>query len=245
VDKIKHPSLFLNNTPLRIRIAALITLGAGPFACREWTSLTILTLLAVFLGISRSVRSAFYVAFGVLISVLFCLVKSSSFLVTHSGLNTALIVFSAYGVALYALSVIVPHLDAKEFLQRSRTAYRPLRGFLVRVCHVVVLFLQGHASVLSEVEKNLRVAGVVATIFRPGTCVKYIGHFMTSLWLYVLFHAEAYTIAIDSRLIPWLDAFRCTRMRLTLQSYVVLFITVLAGYVVFQDFVVQMFKGGL
>lgn len=242
MDKRRQYSLLLKDTPLRVRIAALIVLGAGPFACREWKSLSILTLLIVFIGFSRSVRYVFAAAFGILVAVLFCLVQSSGFLVAHPALKEAILVFSAYGVALYALSVLLPHLDAEEFLERSRTAYRPIRSVLVRICHVVVLFLRGHAGVLLETERNLRVAGVDANLLRPMSCVRYLGHYQTSLWLYVLSHSESYSIAIEARLIPWLGEFRSSRFKMTTQSYVVLFVSVIAAYIVFQDFVSGMFR---
>lgn len=242
MDKRGQYSLLLKDTQLRVRIAALIVLGSGPFACREWKSLSILTLLSVFVGFSRSVRGVFAAAFGLLVAVLFCLARSSRFFDSHPALENALLVFSAYGVALYALSVIVPHLDAEEFLQRSRTTYRPVRALLVRVCHVVVLFLRGHTGALAETERNLRVAGVAATILRPMSCVRYVGYYLTSLWLYILSHSEAYCIAMDSRLVPWLGAFRRLPCRMTMQSYVVLLTSAIAAFVVFQDFVSRIFS---
>jgi len=242
MEKQNNASMFLRNTSLRLRIAALLVLGAGPFACREWNSLAILTLLSVFIGFSRSVRGVYAVCFGFLVAILFYLVDSSSFLVSHPELKGALVVFSAYGVALYGLSVIAPHLNSEEFLQGSRTAYRPLRGILVRICHVVVLFLRGHSGIIGEVVKNLRVAGVSASILRPIQCLKYLNYFLTSLWLYVLVHSAAYSIALDTRLVPWLDEFRKDRIRLTPQSVVVSFITAISGYIVFMDFVTGIFK---
>ena len=234
-------SLFLSKASLTTRLLALLIMGGGPFACRQWGSLAVLTLLSVFVGFSRSIRSFFIAAFGILVALLFLFVRTSSFLETHPHLKGAFLVFSAYGVALYALTVISPHITSGDMLDASRTCFRPIRNTLVIISHVVVLFLKGHSGIILTVSRNLRASGVKASILRPETAIKFLIHFLTSLWLYLLVQSEAYSIAVDSRLTPFVRSFLPRKTSVSAQSVVVGFVTLIAAYIIVADFVSGLF----
>ena len=242
VWKKKNDAIFLTNTSLTIKVFSLMILGGGPFACREWKSLSILTLLIIFVGFSRTLEGFFTTLIGLLIAVLFIFVGSSHFLEAHSDLKTLMIAFSAYGVGLYAIIVISPHITSEDLLKSSRTSFKPCRDTLVRISHVVILFLQGHSDLIASVVKNLKAAGLTTHLFNPYTWLKYFYHFLTSLWLYVLVQSEAYSIALDARLTPWIGSFNPTKRDISFKTVVLSFANLIAAYIIFTDFIVRLLK---
>ncbi len=234
-------ALFLPTSSLMARVFALLVLGGGPFACREWQSLSYLVLLTSFVGASRSARGVFRTSLGILIAVLFVFVGTSTVLAQHPGLENALIAFSAYGVGLYAIGVLVPSIPIEEMLVSCRRSWPPLRQPLVVIVHVGVMFFSGHAGVLKGTAHTLRTSGCRFLWRRPWSVFPYADKLFCSLWLYVLSQVRSIVIAMKARLIPALSQFQRPTIRLSVCTVVVMWIAAIGAYIIATDFVTNLF----
>lgn len=235
-------SLFLVKSGLKTKIVALLIMGGGPFACREWKSLSILTLLITILSFSTSIKGIFSLTIGFIVSLLFVFVGTSSFLSAHQTLQSIMIAFSAYGVGLYGILNIAPFITQDEILDASRKSNRKLRKQLVIITHVPAFFLGNHAKLFEKTIHNLRVSGVLINLYKPYTLITNLYHLFCCLWLFILVEAESYTIAIGGRLLPVLENFKSSGKNPHITSYMVILITALACYIIFMDFIASLFE---
>ena len=234
----KH-AVFLPATSLAWRIAALFILGAGPFGCREWNSLSLLLILVAVAAFARSPQGIQSLFLSFLLSAFMFVAGSSDFLVRHPSVQDWLVVFSAYGVALYAIILIVPHIRANDMLDRARRSHPRWRIPLTWVTHIALAFFQGEQGLIETVQRALRASGIRMRLTVPGTIPVYLYEMFTALWLYSISRAYASAIAVRMRLEPRLMQLPTAREETGNLGYVVPLITAVAGFVIFEDFVLR------
>lgn len=235
-------SVFLPSAPLMTKLVALGVLGAGPFACRDWKSLSALVVLVAAIGFARSAQGIFTTVLAMLVAGLLFLAGSSAYLKDNAGVGEWAVVLSAYGVGLYAIIMIWPFITAEELLDASRRSPRSVRRVLVWIVYVAVFFFKGEKALLPSITQGLRTSGIRASILNPFGVFRYIFHLFTALWLYGTCRAYAAVIAVRQRLQPVLGEFQPRSRETSLVAIVVIFLTLLACVIVVNDFVLQQFR---